>query len=455
MSDVKVGGRPQPPVFAVYNGLRTAAYRLRDPGVRGNDAPVASRVLVTGMGVISAAGHGPKAFWDSLTAGRTAVSRISSFDTTELGRHHAAEIKDFRARDFLTAAEARRTGRCSAYTLAAARMATVDARLGPASVEQSRFAVVIGTTMGEAQDMERLEHAWLQKGAAAVKTPASSQVVARCGWNLLPIHIARSLGAGANLITLPGACAAGNYAIGLGADLIRTGRADVVLAGGVEIVQQLQFAGFVRLGAIAPERCQPFDKNRQGLIMGEGCGILVLESEEHAVRRGADALAEFGGYGLACDAYHITRPHPEGTGTVAATRRALQESGIGPEEVDFINAHGTATHANDLIEAKATREVFGDREVPLSSIKSMIGHAMGASSALEAVACVLTVKTGVYPPTIGYESPDPECRVHIVANEARKGPADVVINNSLAFGGYDAVSVFARVGRLPARELRA
>lgn len=439
----------------MYNGLRTAAIRLRAPRVRGNDAPVTPRVLVTGMGVISAAGHGTKAFWDTLTSGRSAVSKIDAFDTSDLGRHLAAQIKDFRARDFLTAAEARRTGRCGAYTLAAARMATVDARLGPASVERARFAVVIGTTMGEAQDMQRLEHKWIRKGTDAVKTRASNSVVARCGWNLLPIHIARSLGAGANLLTLPGACAAGNYAIGLGADLIRTGRADVVLAGGVEIVQQLQFAGFVRLGAIAPERCQPFDKNRQGLIMGEGCGMLVLESEEHAVRRGADALAEFGGYGLACDAYHITRPHPEGTGTVAATRRALVESGIGPAAVDFINAHGTGTHANDLIEAKATREVFGDRAVPISSVKSMIGHAMGASSALEAVACVLTIKTGIYPPTIGYESPDPDCDVSIVANQARQGPSDVVINNSLAFGGYDAVSVFARVGKLPARDLRA
>lgn len=416
---------------------------------------MSSRVLVTGMGVISAAGHGTKAFWDSLCAGKSSVAQIDSFDTSELGRHRGAEIKDFRARDFLTAAEARRTGRCAAYALAAARMATADARLAPADVDGARFAVVVGTTMGEAQDLERLEHRWIRSGADAVKTKASSWVITRCGGNLLPIHIARSLGARANLLTLPGACAAGNYAIGLGADLIRSGRADVVLAGGVEIVQQLQFAGFVRLGAIAPERCQPFDKNRQGLILGEGCGMLLLESEEHAARRGADAQAEVGGYGLACDAYHITRPHPEGTGTVAATRRALAESGIRPDDVDFINAHGTGTHANDLIESKATREVFGERALPISSIKSMIGHAMGASSALEAVACVMTVKTGVYPPTIGHEVPDPECPVSLVANVARKGPSDIVINNSLAFGGYDAVTVFARVGRLPSRELRA
>lgn len=403
------------------------------------------RVLVTGMGVISSAGHGCRAFWDSLAAGKSAVTPVTGFDTTDLGRNYASEIKDFRPRDYLTAAEARRTGRCGAFTLAAARMATVDARLGPASVPSGRLAVIIGTTMGEAKDLEGLEHAWIQKGREAV----NAKIIARCGWSLLPIHVARSLGARGALLTLPGACAAGNYAIGLAADLIRTGRADVAIAGGVEIIQQLQFAGFARLGAIAPERCQPFDKNRQGLILGEGAAMLVLESEEHAVQRGADAFAEFGGYGLACDAYHITRPHPEGTGTVAATRRALAEAGIEPHEVDFINAHGTGTHANDVIESKATREVFGDRPVPMSSCKSMIGHTMGASSALESVACVLTIKTGIYPPTIGYEVPDPECPINVVANVAQKGPADIVVNNSLAFGGYDAVSIFAKVGRLP------
>jgi 3-oxoacyl-[acyl-carrier-protein] synthase II len=251
------------------------------------------------------------------------------------------------------------------------------------------------------------------------------------------------------VLTLPAACAAGNYAIGFGADLIRAGRADVVVTGASEIVQELQFSGFVRLAAMAPSRCQPFDLNRQGIIVGEGSGLVILESEEHAVRRGARAQAEVGGYGLSCDAYHITRPHPDASGSIAAMRSALADSGIGPEAVDFVNAHGTGTRANDLAEAKVMADVFGGRKVPISSVKSMIGHCMGAASALEAVACVMTIETGIYPPTIAYETPDPDCDLDVVANVARTGKADVVLNNSLAFGGYNAVTCFARPGVLP------
>ena len=251
------------------------------------------------------------------------------------------------------------------------------------------------------------------------------------------------------VLTLPAACAAGNYAIGFAADMIRAGRADVVVTGAAELLQELQYAGFVRLAAMAPEKCQPFDLNRQGLLLGEGAGLLVLESEEHAVRRGARAVAEVGGYGLSCDAYHITRPHPDAAGSIAAMRAAIERSGIAPADVDFINAHGTGTKHNDVAESKVVREVFGGRRVPISSMKSMLGHCMGAASALEAIGCVFTLESGVYPPNINYETPDPECEVDVVANVARRGRADIVINNSLAFGGYNAVAVFARPGVLP------
>jgi len=237
--------------------------------------------------------------------------------------------------------------------------------------------------------------------------------------------------------------------------LIRSGRADVVVCGASELLQKTQFAGFVRLGAVAPERCQPFDKNRRGLIIGEGAGVLVLESEAHAVRRGATALAEIGGTGLACDAHHITRPHPEGMGSLNAMREAIARSGLTPDDVDFVNAHGTGTMANDKVESHVIRKVFGDRQIPVSSMKGMLGHCMGAASALEAIACVLTVQTGVYPPTVSYETPDPECDVNLVANVAANGKADVVLNNALAFGGYDAVVAFAKPGRLPEPAARA
>ncbi|MFI5308988.1 MAG: beta-ketoacyl-[acyl-carrier-protein] synthase family protein [Polyangiales bacterium] len=404
-----------------------------------------TRVLVTGMGVVSSLGLGREAFWDGIVAGRKGFSTVESFDTDGLDRSVAGEVKGFRARDFLTSAEARRTGRCSAFALAGARMAIEDAKLTQEQLAGERTSVIVGTTMGEADVIGRLEDVWIRQGTAAL----DAAKLPLYGTTLLPIHLARAFGARGMVQALPAACAAGNYAIAFAADLIRSGRADVVITGASELLQKHQFAGFVRLGAVAPDRCQPFDKNRRGIIIGEGSAILVLESEAHAVRRGAAVLAEVGGCGLACDAHHITRPHPEGAGSLAAMRDAIARSGITADQVDFVNAHGTGTQANDKIESHVVRQVFGDRLVPVSSLKSMIGHCMGAASALEAVACVMTVQTGVYPPTVSFETPDPECPVNLVANRAALGRADVVLNNSLAFGGYDAVVTFARPGVLP------
>jgi 3-oxoacyl-[acyl-carrier-protein] synthase II len=337
-------------------------------------------------------------------------------------------------------------GRCSAMALAAARMAIADAELPAGALRGPRVAVVLGTTMGDADVLRDLDDAWIQKGDAAIKR----SLLPKYGSTLLPIHVARAIGAEGMVLALPAACAAGNYAIGFAADLIRAGRADIVVTGASDLLQELQFSGFVRLAAMASERCQPFDLNREGIILGEGAGLVVLESEAHAVRRGARVDAEVGGYGLSCDAYHITRPHPDGAGNVAAMRAALAKSGIGPDDVDFVNAHGTGTKANDVAESKVMSEVFGGRRVPISSVKSMLGHCMGAASALEAIACVMTVATGIYPPTIGYETPDPECDVAVVANRAAVGPSRVVVNNSLAFGGYNAVTCFAKPGVLSA-----
>jgi len=397
------------------------------------------------MGVVSSLGFGREAFWDGIVAGRQGFATVDSFETSGFDRSVAGEVKGFRGRDFLTSAEARRTGRCAAFALASARMAVKDAGIAPELLAGERTSVIVGTTMGEADVIGRLEDAFIRKGTGgldAAKLPLY-------GTTLLPIHVARAFGARGMVQALPAACAAGNYAIAFATDLIRSGRADVVITGASEMLHKHQFAGFVRLGAVAPDRCQPFDKNRRGIIIGEGGAMLVLESEAHAVRRGASVLAEIGGCGLACDAHHITRPHPGGAGSLAAMRDAIARSGITPDQVDFINAHGTGTQANDKVESHVVREVFGDRLVPISSLKSMIGHCMGAASALEAVACVMTVQTGVYPPTVGFETPDPECAVNLVANRASSGRADIVVNNSLAFGGYDAVVTFARPGVLP------
>ncbi len=407
------------------------------------------RVFVTGVGVVSSVGLGRGAFFRALEAGTSGISPVTSFDASALGREKAGEVKDFDVRDHLTHAEQRRMGRCSAMALAAARMAIADASLDGSSLASQlagpRTAVVLGTTMGEAQILAELDHEWILRGQKAV----NRALIARYGSTLLPIHVARAIGATGMVLTLPAACAAGNYAIGFAADFIRSGRADVVVTGAAELLQELQFSGFVRLAAMAPERCQPFDLNRQGLLLGEGAGLLVLESEAHATRRGARLMAEVRSYGLSCDAYHITRPHPDATGSIRAMRTAIERSGVTPAEVDFVNAHGTGTRHNDLAESKVVHEIFGDRRVPISSMKSMLGHCMGAASALEAIGCVFTIETGIYPPTIGYETRDPECDLEVVANVARRGKGDVVVNNSLAFGGYNAVTVFARPGLLP------
>jgi 3-oxoacyl-[acyl-carrier-protein] synthase II len=424
----------------VFTLLRTASQRYKL-----SVSASSSRVYITGLGVVSSIGLGRAEFFRALESGKTGISLVESFDVANLGREYAGEVKGFRARDFLTAAEARRTGRCSAMTLAAARMAIEDAVLAPAALKGPRTAVVLGTTMGEAQILEALDHGWIARGPSGVKRG----LIPKYGSTLLPIHVARAIGAQGMVLTLPAACAAGNYAIGFAADLIRAGRADIVITGASEIIQELQFSGFVRLAAMAPNRCQPFDLNRQGLILGEGAGLLVLESEASVVRRGAQPKAEVRGYGLSCDAYHITRPREDASGSIAAMRDAILRSGITSDDVDFVNAHGTGTRANDLAEAKVMRDVFGDRRVPISSVKSMLGHCMGAASALEAIACVMTIETGVYPPTICYETPDPDCDVEIIANVARSGKHDVVLNNSLAFGGYNAVTCFTKPGKFP------
>jgi 3-oxoacyl-[acyl-carrier-protein] synthase II len=401
-------------------------------------------VFVTGVGVVSSIGLGKAAFFRALQAGTTGISPVASFDASGLGRQLAGEVRGFDPRDHLTVAEQRRVGRCSAMALGAARMAVEDAALDPSRLDAVRVAVVLGTTMGEAEILGDLEHDWIVGGPTAVRRAS----IPRYGSTLLPIHVARAIGARGMVLTLPAACAAGNYAIGFAADLIRRGRADVVVTGAAEIIQELQFSGFVRLAAMAPEKCQPFDLNRQGLLLGEGAGLLILESEEHAARRGARLQAEIGGHALSCDAYHITRPHPDAAGSITAMRDAIARSGIAPADIDFVNAHGTGTRHNDAAESKVIREVFGGRRVPISSMKSMLGHCMGAASALEAIGCIFTLETGLYPPTIGYDTPDPECDVDVVANVARAGKSDVVVNNSLAFGGYNAVAVFARPGLL-------
>ena len=267
--------------------------------------------------------------------------------------------------------------------------------------------------------------------------------------DLYPCHtiaaaVAAEVGfAGVNAM-IPTACAAGNYAVAFAADALAAGRADLMLAGGADSFSRITYTGFSRLGAISPDLCRPFDRNRKGMIPGEGAGVLVLEPLDRALARGATVYAEVAGYGLSCDAHHMTGAHPEGEGAARAMERALRAAGIAPEDVSYISAHGTGTPSNDRLEAVAVHRVFGARarRVPISSIKSMLGHTMGAASALEAVACSLAVATGLVPPTANFEEADPECDLDVVPNQARELPVSVAMSNAYAFGGNNASVIF-------------
>jgi 3-oxoacyl-[acyl-carrier-protein] synthase II len=401
---------------------------------------VTRRVVVTGLGVISPVGTGRQAFWEAILAGTSGIGPVRSFDTSRYPVHVGAEIPDFRAEDHLVNLSPDTAGRASQLAAAAARLALADAGLDPGSLDPARAGVAMGTTSGEPLEVETFDDRYVADELDRV----GPEFMDRYPCHAIAAAVAAEVGfAGVNVM-IPTACAAGNYAIGFAADALAAGRADLMLAGGADSFSRITFTGFARLGAIAPERCQPFDRNRRGMIPGEGAGVLVLEPLEAALARGATIYAEVAGYGLSCDAHHMTAAHPEGAGAARAMERALRAAGLAPEDVSYISAHGTGTPTNDRLEAVAVHRVFGERagRVPISSIKSMLGHTMGAASALEAAVCALAVATGRVPPTANFEEPDPDCDLDVVPNEARELPVAVAMNNAYAFGGNNASVVF-------------
>jgi 3-oxoacyl-[acyl-carrier-protein] synthase II len=301
----------------------------------------------------------------------------------------------------------------------------------------------MGTTSGEPGFVERYNDIRKAEGLEAVP----GDMLPKYPCNVIPSNIAIEFGLHGPCLMIPTACAAGNYAIGNGFDLIRSGRAELMLAGGADAFSRITYMGFARLGAIAPEKCQPFDKNRKGMVPGEGAAVLVLEPLDAALARGATIYAEVLGYGVSCDSHHMTAAHPQGDGAIRAMAMALRESGRTVDDVDYLSAHGTGTPTNDRVESIAMKTLFGERapRVPMSSIKSMLGHTMGAASAIEAVACSLALSTGIIPPTINFQEADPEyADLDFVPNQARRTNPRMVLNNAYAFGGNNASLCLAR-----------
>ncbi|MCL0062627.1 beta-ketoacyl-ACP synthase II [Peptococcaceae bacterium] len=407
------------------------------------------RVVVTGMGVISPIGTGLNKFWEALISGASGVDRITQFDASDYKVQIAGEVKDFNVGDYIDKKEARRMDRFVQFAVAASKMATDDAGLDLNNEDSERIGVVIGSGIGGISTVFEQSKILLERGPGRVSpltvpmkiiNMASGQVAMAFGFK----------GFNSSVVT---ACASSNNAIGDSFRLLKNGELDVIVTGGTEAaIVPISIAGFSAMKALStyndePQKAsRPFDAKRDGFVMGEGAGILVLETLEHAKARGAKIYAEIVGYGVTCDAYHITAPDPEGLGAAKAMKKAMDEVGLTPEDISYINAHGTSTPLNDKLETLAIKKVFGKRayDIPISSIKSMIGHLLGAAGGVEAVASVLTVFHGIIPPTINYENPDPECDLDYVPNKARESQINAVLSNNLGFGGHNVTIAFKK-----------
>ncbi|GGU09126.1 beta-ketoacyl-[acyl-carrier-protein] synthase family protein [Streptomyces violascens] len=396
------------------------------------------RVVITGLGTVTSIGLGVEAFLEGLRAGRSGAKPITAFDTTGFAHANGCEVDDFDPAEWIHQVDPEELGRATQFSVAAANLAVADSGLTPEELRRRRALVSVGTTDAESRDLDTLMGVQLEYGPDQL----APTVARRAQAGRLSTGIIRELGlVDVEALTIPTACAAGNYAIGSGFDAIRDGEVDVALCGGADAVCRKTFAGFYRLGTIAPEVCQPFDKDRKGILTGEGAGILLMESLDSALARGARIHAEVLGYGLNCDAHHPVAPDRDSL--ARCMEIAHRNAGVKPEDIDFISAHGTGTRANDVTEAGAIRQVFATPP-PTISIKSMIGHSMGAASALASAACALALTEGFIPPTINHRETDPECGLDCVPNEARPAELNVVQNNALAFAGNNAVLVLGR-----------
>jgi 3-oxoacyl-[acyl-carrier-protein] synthase II len=408
------------------------------------------RVVVTGVGLVTPLGTGVEKNWQAIAAGRSGIRRISRFPDTEFfASRIAGEVPDFRAEDFIEAKEIKKMDLFIQYSVAAAQMAAEDSGFKIDSAEAARVGVLIGVGLCGLETIETYHKAYLEGGPRKISPFFIPKVIS----NLAPGHIAIRHGAKGVNWTPTSACASGNNAIGESFHLIRRGLQDAVIAGGAEAaITPLGVGGFASMKALstrndAPERAsRPFDKERDGFVIAEGSGVLILEERERALKRGAKIYAEVIGYAANGDAYHMTAPAPEGEGAARCMALALDDAALRPNEVSYINAHGTSTEYNDMNETRAIKKVFGEHayKMPISSTKSMTGHLLGAAGAIEGVYSVLALYHGLIPPTINYEHPDPECDLDYVPNQSRRADLQVALSNSFGFGGTNACVLFRR-----------
>lgn len=429
--------------------LTESQSRERQAELQSESGPV--RVVVTGVGVISPIGIGKDTFWSNLINGVSGVGPITRFDASDYPSKIAAEVRDFAPEAFIDKREARRMDRYTQFAVAAAQMAIEDARLEIGSEDPERIAVVAGSGIGGIETFVTEFEKLLAFGPRRVSPAFIPMMIS----NIAAGQIAITCGVRGPNLSVATACATSSHAIGEAARIIRSREADAAIAGGSEAaIVPLGVAGFCANRALStrndlPEEAScPFDKRRDGFVMGEGAGMLILETLEHAQARGARIYAELVGFGMSADAYHIVAPDPNGAGAIQAMRRALSMAGLRPDEVDYVNAHGTSTPIGDKVETLAIKEAFGEHayKLKVSSTKSMTGHLLGAAGAVEAVATVLTLQQQMIPPTTNYVEPDPDCDLDYVPNTAVNARVNVAISNSFGFGGQNSVLAFRKVG---------
>ncbi len=409
------------------------------------------RVVITGLGVISPIGLSKEQFWEGLKAARSGVVRVDDLiDLSGIEVKIGAPVKSFDPLDFMDKKRARRLGRATQFAIAASALALKDSALHLEREDLDKIGVLLGTGIGNVEALTENHLKLLNEGPRRVSPFFVPQFMPNAVSGEISIH----WGLRGPNYGIVSACASSNHALGTAADFIKDGYADIMLTGGAEaVLLPLTFAGFDQMGALSrrndePHKAsRPFDKERDGFVLGEGAGVLILESLEHALKRDAHIYAELSGFGMSADANHITAPDADGAGARRSMQMALQRAGVSPDEVDYINAHGTATPLGDVSETKAIKSLFGERayQIPVSSTKSQIGHLLGAAAAVEAIATLLALEEGILPPTINYEHPDPECDLDYVPNEARRAEVRVALSNSFGFGGHNSTIVLKKL----------